>query len=167
MIKQIIDNYEKYQSDALTNAKNNSYKVRTTELINLYDEYTEKIFGNKFINSYTTTIKKFTVNDDKIKLKLNFNDKPHLELENPNNSSESFNVKFIDNETNIIKYECNLQHGWWGSCSLNYYIPYNITVKSEKTGLVVTDYNLNLKDKIVLIEYDSSSLGDQLVDANR
>lgn len=161
-IKQIIDNYEKYQSDALNNAKNNSYKVRTSELVNLYDEYTEKIFGNKFINSYNSTIKKVVGNNDKIRLKLNFNDKPYLELENPNDASEVFNVKFTDRETNVVKYECNLQHGWWGACSLNYYIPYNIIVKSEKTGLVVNNYDLSLKDKTVLIEYDSASLGDQL-----
>ena len=161
-INKIIDNYDKYQSDALINAKNNSYYIRTSELVDLYDEYTEKIFGNKFLNSYASATKKLVNNNDKLKLKLNFNDKPYLELENPNDSSEVFNVKFIDNETNIVKYECNLQHGWWGACSLNYYIPYNIIVQSEKTGVIVNEHKLDLKDKNVLIEYDSASLGDQL-----
>lgn len=160
-IKKIKENYEYYQSIALQTAKNNSYEERVYELINLYDEYTEKLFGKNFIDVYENTEKNQNESVLTTKINYSFNDRAFVEIENPLNTEESFNVQFIDKSTNLIKYQCDLKHGWWGACNFTYYVPFNILVKNKKEE-VILNYDLNLKNKKVLIEYDANSLGDQL-----
>lgn len=160
-VGEVLSNYEVYQKNALNSAKNNSYDIRVDQLIELYDEYTEKLFAYKFVSVYNSINKNIKEFNNKPRFSVSFNDKAKIEIENPSDPSEEFNIKFKDISNNSIKYECNLKHGWWGACNFNYYIPYNIEV-SDRNKNVIYDYTLNLENKSVLIEYDSSALGDQL-----
>lgn len=159
-INKVQSDYEYYQNKSLANAKNNSYKKRVDELIELYNLYTEKLFAKKFIDVYNNTFKIIRNPVLNSKFKITFNDKAMVEVENPKNPDEEFSIKFIDRETSFTKYECKLKHGWWGSCNFNYYIPYDIQI--SQNGKVIETHSLNLKNKKVLIEYESACLGDQL-----
>ena len=55
-----------------------------------------------------------------------------------------------------------LKDGWWGRCDFSYYIPFNISVKSNLTGKSLLDYDLDLDGRNVLIQFDTPALGDQL-----
>jgi autotransporter strand-loop-strand O-heptosyltransferase len=167
-VKQIVDavntvssNYSEYQSYALKSSTTNSYKNRINELINLYDEYTEKLFAKKFIDIYNNTHKTHREVKTSAEFKLHFNDRATVEIENLFDENSYFNVTFADKSTNDVKYSCDIKHGWWTSCNFNYYIPFNIKIK-DKNGEVVYNHDLNLENKNVLIEYDSFALGDQL-----
>lgn len=159
-IKNVISNYEFCQNESLKVASNNSYSKRVNQLIELYDEYTEKLFGNKFKKIYDTVEKNELNSIIKTKINYSFNDRAYVEIENPSNTDEVFNVKFINQLNNNVIYDCNLKHKWWGACNPNYYIPYKVEVRNNSQ--LIDTHIFNLKNKNVLIEYDSASLGDQL-----
>lgn len=161
-IIEIINNYNYYHNLALKTANDNSYDKRTDQLINLYDEYTECLFANKFINIYNKLNKNQKTIKTNALFKYSFNDKAKIEVDNPLDPEQSFHVTFYNSEDNSIKYETDLKHGWWGSCNFTYYIPYYVEVKDNKTKEIVETYRLDLNNKKVLIEYESYSLGDQL-----
>jgi autotransporter strand-loop-strand O-heptosyltransferase len=166
-INKILLNYNDYKVKALESAKNNSYNVRIKELINLYDDYSERLFALNHINVYES----INENDKNLKtnavfskpvFKYSFNDNAKIEVDNPVDGDQSFHVTFYNKEDNSIKYETDLKHGWWGSCNFTYYIPYEIQIKDNNTNKLIEIFNFNLKNKKVLVEYDSFSLGDQL-----
>lgn len=160
-IKDVTSRYESYQLDALKAASSNSYKNRTNQLISLYDEYTEKLFALKFTNIYENISKVGRESKFNTSFKFSFNDKPFIEVENILNPDDQFLVKFTDKATGIVRYECQLKHGWWASCDHNYYMPLNINIK-DKNNIEILNYDLDLNNKNVLIHYDSEALGDQL-----
>jgi autotransporter strand-loop-strand O-heptosyltransferase len=161
-IQQITSDYSRYQTKALECAKENSYSNRVDQLIDLYDQYTERLFAIKHIDVYENLKK----NEKSIKtnavFKYSFNDNAKIEVDNPVDVDQSFHITFYNGDDNSIKYETDLKHNWWGSCNFTYYIPYEIHIKDNKTNELVETYKLNLKNKKVVIEYESYSLGDQL-----
>lgn len=161
-IIEIVNNYSYYQDLALKSANNNSYNKRVDQLISLYDEYTEKLFGNKFMNVYSNLNKTEKTIKTSAVFKYSFNDKAKIEVDNPIDPDQSFHITFYNSDDNSVKYETDLKHGWWGSCNFTYYIPYRIEIKDNKTNEIVETYRLDLNNKKVLIEYESHSLGDQL-----
>jgi autotransporter strand-loop-strand O-heptosyltransferase len=161
-IQNIVSDYDTYKNKALQTANANSYFNRVDQLIDLYDQYTERLFAIRHINVYEN-IKK---NNKSIKtnavFKYSFNDNAKIEVDNPIDTEQSFHVTFYNSDDNTIKYETDLKHNWWGSCNFTYYIPYEVHIKDNKTNELVETYKFNLKNKKVLVEYESFSLGDQL-----
>ena len=161
-IQNIVSDYDTYKNKALQTANVNSYFNRVDQLIDLYDQYTERLFAIRHINVYEN-IKK---NNKSIKtnavFKYSFNDNAKIEVDNPIDTEQSFHVTFYNSDDNSIKYETDLKHNWWGSCNFTYYIPYEVHIKDNKTNELVETYKFNLKNKKVLVEYESFSLGDQL-----
>jgi len=161
-IQNIVSDYDTYKNKALQTANVNSYFNRVDQLIDLYDQYTERLFAIRHINVYEN-IKK---NNKSIKtnavFKYSFNDNAKIEVDNPIDTEQSFHVTFYNSDDNTIKYETDLKHNWWGSCNFTYYIPYEVHIKDNKTNELVETYKFNLKNKKVLVEYESFSLGDQL-----
>ena len=161
-IQNIVSDYDTYKNKAIQTANANSYFNRVDQLIDLYDQYTERLFAIRHINVYEN-IKK---NNKSIKtnavFKYSFNDNAKIEVDNPIDTEQSFHVTFYNSDDNTIKYETDLKHNWWGSCNFTYYIPYEVHIKDNKTNELVETYKFNLKNKKVLVEYESFSLGDQL-----
>ena len=161
-IQNIVSDYDTYKNKAIQTANANSYFNRVDQLIDLYDQYTERLFAIRHINVYEN-IKK---NNKSIKtnavFKYSFNDNAKIEVDNPIDTEQSFHVTFYNSDDNSIKYETDLKHNWWGSCNFTYYIPYEVHIKDNKTNELVETYKFNLKNKKVLVEYESFSLGDQL-----
>lgn len=161
-IQNIVSDYDTYKNKAIQTANANSYFNRVDQLIDLYDQYTERLFAIRHINVYEN-IKK---NNKSIKtnavFKYSFNDSAKIEVDNPIDTEQSFHVTFYNSDDNTIKYETDLKHNWWGSCNFTYYIPYEVHIKDNKTNELVETYKFNLKNKKVLVEYESFSLGDQL-----
>lgn len=160
-VNEITKNYASYQLNALKMSSINCYKSRVKQLVDLYDEFTEKLFANKFINVYENLNKSETTVGLPPIFNCHFNDRPTVEVENPTNEEEVFNVSFTDTSTNTVKYTCDIKHGWWTACNTNYYTTVNITIKNKNEQILYTT-DLNLENKNVLIEYESYSLGDQL-----
>ena len=161
-IQQITSDYDTYKNKALQSANENSYFNRVHQLIDLYDHYTERLFAIRHINVYENIKKNEQSIKTKAIFKYTFNDAAKIEVDNPLDTDQSFHVTFYNSDDDTIKYETDLKHNWWGSCNFTYYIPYEIHIKDNKTNELVETYKFNLKNKKVLIEYESFSLGDQL-----
>jgi autotransporter strand-loop-strand O-heptosyltransferase len=160
-VQTIVGNYKHYQDISLKTAKINCYTNRINELISLYDLYTEKLFGQKFKTIYenvNTCIKENITKNTFFN--FSFDDKAFVEITNPDDPNQIFNVKFINKNNDTLNYESDLKHNMWASCNYNYYVPFNIQIRSNNQ--LVEDFYLNLKNKKVLIEYEANSLGDQI-----
>lgn len=69
-------------------------------------------------------------------------------------------VSFIDNETGLEEYSSEFEGPQWLRCAKKYFVNWKIKI-SNRNGTII-DYDLNLKNKNVLIKFESSSLGDNL-----
>jgi len=161
-INKVISNYEYYHTESLKAANNNSYTNRVDQLIELYNEYTNELFAKKFIDIYSNLNKNTNKVNNKVHVEYSFNDNAFVQITKCTNKDETFNVKFKNSLTDEVLYDTNLQDGWWGRCDYTYFIPYNLIVKSNLTNEIVLNYDLDLQDKNVLIEYETNALGDQL-----
>lgn len=161
-INKVISNYERYHNEALKAANNNSYNKRVDQLIELYNEYINRLFASKFVDIYQKLDKNTNQANITANIHYSFNDNAFIEITNCVNKEESFEVVFKNKVTNSVLYQTTLKDGWWGRCDFSYYIPYNINVKSNLTGKTLLDYDLDLQDRNVLIQFDTPALGDQL-----
>lgn len=161
-ITKVLSNYDRYKTIALNAAKNNSYDKRVDQLIELYSEYTNKLFSSKFVDVYNNLIKNENKPIFKTEVYYAFNDNAFVEIKSSEHEGETFDVSFKNRITDQILYSTTLKSGWWGRCDFAYYIPYNLTVKSNLTGKTIIDYDLDLTGKNVLIQFDTPALGDQL-----
>jgi len=77
-------------------------------------------------------------------------------------SSDTFNVKFIDNDTKFLVYEDNIKVDGtsWVAHGRQYYTNWNVQVTRHSNNQIISDYNFDLRNKNVIIELDSEQLGD-------
>lgn len=98
-------------------------------------------------------------NDDKIFFNLvEAGGGPKIEIQG--NSGKSYKVSYINSETNETLFEDNVISGNWTRVSIEYFVPWRFLIECD--GQVIKDYTLNLRDKNVLITYESSALGDTI-----
>jgi len=77
-----------------------------------------------------------------------------------NQSNQTCNVQFRNQIDGTLLYETTLNSGFWGMPSQSYFIPWQIDFRfADGTE---GSWKLDLKGKIVNIEFGSSSLGDSL-----
>jgi autotransporter strand-loop-strand O-heptosyltransferase len=69
-------------------------------------------------------------------------------------------VRFFDDNTNLIVHQSNIENNMWTMPSRKYYVKWRIEIFCD--GLKIMEKKLNLKDKKVLIIYESKSLGDSI-----
>lgn len=75
------------------------------------------------------------------------------------NQQNSYNIKFIDQKDNSIKYETNITNNMWCCCSIKYFVNWKIIV-TNLSNRFEKIYLFNLEKKSVKIINESSSLGD-------
>lgn len=86
---------------------------------------------------------------------------PTPKIEILGNDNCSYNIKFLDKNTNITHYETNLNVNMWTNCSIEYYCNWKIIVKNLNTG-VTSQFHHDLNGKTVKIINESASLGDSI-----
>lgn len=90
---------------------------------------------------------------------VDFLDGARLFLSN-NNKKGDYKIIFKDNETNEILKSDIIQPGSSIKTDQIYYKNWNI--KIENNNKIILDYNINLKNKIIIIRMQSKSLGDTI-----
>lgn len=112
---------------------------------------------NKFNNNRTPLI--FSLNEDFNTIICTFNPTPKIEI--LGNEKSFYNVKFIDEESGFVHYSSNINNNMWTSSNISYFCKWKIVVTNLASGIEKI-FTLNLKDKIVKIINESSSLGDSI-----
>lgn len=157
-VKQIIENYSKYASEARSTAESLNWLDRSKLMIKEYEKYSS--FKNSLKAHYQETVK---ANFPKKKLKNSFefsyNDGPKIEVRGSLN--EKYKVNFIDDDKNSTVYSSEISNNCWSKANIKYYKKWRLEV-CDKNGNVIRSEILDLKDKKVKITIDSNSLGDIL-----
>lgn len=97
------------------------------------------------------------LNEKENKINISWIDGPKVEV--LGKKEITYNVKFIDDETNKCLFETDIKNNNWAQCYIKYYVDWRIEVRY---GDKVEIYKLNLSNKNVLIDFQSSSLGDTI-----
>jgi autotransporter strand-loop-strand O-heptosyltransferase len=71
-----------------------------------------------------------------------------------------FDIEFIDKKTDIIDYKTTINTNNWSKASAQYYKDWKINIKSK--GELLVEHDIDLKNKNVLVQLDSKSIGDTI-----
>lgn len=158
-IKNVDANYDKFRADALANAKANSYRNRVHELVGLYSEYRERIFGNKLIECYSNCEK--LVKEAKNQILINFPQGSKVEILGP--ISRKHKIKFIDADKNHVVYETIIGNNMWATSSIKYFCNWKIEVYEivgDNWEKLIHTHVYNAEGKDVKVILDTESMGD-------
>jgi autotransporter strand-loop-strand O-heptosyltransferase len=160
-INLVRSNYESFSLSAFTNSQQNSYKNRVNDLLKIYSEYRETIFGDKIINQY----KKIQKNKNIIgpQILITFFDGVKVEI--LGGCDKKYHVKFIDKTNNISIYETQITNNMWCSPRRKYWTNWLVEVweiNDDGSMENIESKSIDLKDQKVLVTIDSPSLGDML-----
>jgi hypothetical protein len=127
--------------------------------VKVYDEFLG-LDAKDFIHVNKATFK--NKNYDQVppeKVNMNFIDGSTVEIFDNFPYERKFYIDFVDNKTNETIYNSIIKNGWWTKVSKKYFVDWSIKIKSDKFN---HEYRMDLKDKKVLISFESKSLGDNL-----
>jgi autotransporter strand-loop-strand O-heptosyltransferase len=113
----------------------------------------------KSIPKQLIKIQKVTTMVPPEELKINFIDGAFVEIKD--SKTKEYRVQFVNKKTNYIEYQTNLKSNCWAKCTKQYYIDWVIKIWGI-TDYFYKEYELDLKNKIVLIGFESKALGDTL-----
>ena len=158
-IKEVIEKYSIIQKEALENAHKNCYSNRVYDLVDLYSEYREKIFADRLIKSYKNTTKHNVSN----RLEISYINGAKVEILGPEN--KSYTIDFIDDDKNELVYRGHITNNMWTAPNKKYFINWKINIYEKLNGVkskLIHSEKLNLTNKRVKINLDTTSLGDLL-----
>ena len=90
---------------------------------------------------------------------IHFVDGPFVEIKG--RQKNKYQVRFIDRSTGTIVYEVKIENNNWCRCSRKYYTDWKIEIINLSTG-EKEEHVFDARDKRVLINFGSSSLGDTI-----
>jgi len=93
-------------------------------------------------------------------IKYHFIDGPFVEISG-GDPSEQYLVSFKDTSSGTIRYQSTIHPGYYAKCSIQYYVPWEVSVRNISTGRTWIFTN-DLRNKIVHIKLRSYSLGDNI-----
>jgi autotransporter strand-loop-strand O-heptosyltransferase len=157
-----LDMYDSYKNvKYLTKNINND-----TQLI--LDNFNIKI--KKEVISFTDSLINEYENITNIKSKSNLEGNKHLEfninfidgarVEMIGNNNVLFDVEILDRNTEELIYKKTIPTNNWCSTNNKCYKEYKVDIKYK--GKIIISHIFNLKDKNVIIQFDSKSIGDTL-----
>ena len=152
--------YDEVRSNSLKSIKSYDWTNIVKQLVIQY-KYHKETIRTKFINVYNSTgIEKITREFKPLenKIHVSFIQGPKVEI--LGNTPAEYFVKFIDRNTNEVKYETTIKTNHWAKASTEYYVNWDIVVE-RKYGKTHT-HNFNPEGKLVYIAMESKAIGDTL-----
>lgn len=158
-IKNMVANFQTMKENAIKNAQKNCYSNRVRDLVDLYSEYREKIFADRLTNSYKETKKHEFLN----KIFISFLDGAKVEING--NHKAQYIVRFKENNTGSVIYETEISNNMWCGPNRKFFTDWEVEVYEKidnKNIKLVASKTLDLKNKNVLLNVETTSLGDLL-----
>jgi autotransporter strand-loop-strand O-heptosyltransferase len=163
-ILDVINNYEKYKSNAEFDRKEFSWSVICKRMEKMFEsvciiqkEYSSEVTKNEYINSIETTVKNHIEPKDSLTIISHFVNGAYVEI--LNSIDREYLVEFYNGNNELI-YSSVLRSNMWTRPNIMYYVDWRIKITCD--GSVVYDEKINLKNQRVYIGMDSSALGDNL-----
>lgn len=108
-------------------------------------------------NYFDTPFKVKPVLKQKNVINISFKNGPFVEILGP--LKENYDIAFEDRNNFSTVHSATINNGMWTSCSIKYFVPWRIKIKSES---YYNQIDLNLKNQRVCIVNESGSLGDTI-----
>lgn len=141
MMREVYENYKSYKEKA----------IKESEIIrNNFNWNKIALIGDQVLSEFIKNKQKSKNLNNKIEISYF----EGVKVEIKGNVYKKYFIEFIDDKTNEVKYSSNITNNMWTSPSIKYYIPWKIRIDG------VVHEVFSLKDKKVLINLDSKSLGD-------
>lgn len=164
-IEEVLKDWENYHQMALETAKKYDWSNIVKQLNDFYNftisvnkNYTNDDVRKKVLSAYEKTNYNLKESaEPKVSYNINFNDGAYFEV--LSKIDKSFNVNFIDDDTNDVKYSLKMNSNTWAKTNTKYFKNWRIEAKDDDDNFV---YNMKLENENVLIDFHSSSIGDTL-----
>jgi autotransporter strand-loop-strand O-heptosyltransferase len=165
-MSELPGNYYEPDFDDLSKVMRDSYENYTShkqraveESVDLRDKFSWEVIGKigqERVDSFMEKIKseEYIKNSDTNSINVSYFEGPKVEILGDYDSS--YFVEFIDSKTNNVVFSKTITNNMWCVSSRKYHTDWIIKVN----GKVVSEFNL--KNKRVLISFESKSVGDTL-----
>ena len=154
-ITHVINNYGTYKKLTALTSKEKSWENIVNTLIGFYDTSMK----NQLIEIYESTkINHKDSVESQNSIVFDFNNKSKVEI--LGEIKKEYSLKFINKQNNKLVYESDISNNMWTQANFAYFIDWNIQIRDKQTNSLVSDFNLDLKNKTVKIVNESPSLGD-------
>lgn len=169
-IKMVIEDYDNYRRIARETAVKYDWSIIVKQLVDFYtyaisvrDNFSKEDMRKNIVNAYETGVIKFKPPvEPKIQYNVHLNGTGDMQMgpffEIKCQTHKKVNVDFIDKDTNSIVYHTTLSENMYACPSIKYHRNWLIKVTGDDTQT----FDMSLKGKNVLIQFDSSSIGDSL-----
>ena len=153
-IQFVIDNYNEEQTKTIDSVNKFHWKNVVSKLNNVYNKVSSKTMKTSALHVYDKVRK--NINNNKIEINFIDGTAVNINGQQPIN----YNVKFIDNDTNDLIYQTTIKNNSWAKPNRKWFTNWKVIV-TEQNGNSI-EQTMNLKNKNVLIEFDSKSIGDTI-----
>ena len=154
-ITHVINNYDTYKKLTALTSKEKSWENIVNTLIGFYDTSMK----NQLIEIYESTkINHKDSVESQNSIVFDFNNKSKVEI--LGEIKKEYSLKFINKQNNKLVYESDISNNMWTQANFAYFIDWNIQIRDKQTNSLVSDFNLDLKNKTVKIVNESPSMGD-------
>ena len=154
-ITHVINNYGTYKKLTALTSKEKSWENIVNTLIGFYDTSMK----NQLIEIYESTkINHKDSVESQNSIVFDFNNKSKVEI--LGEIKKEYSLKFINKQNNKLVYESDISNNMWTQANFAYFIDWNIQIRDKQTNSLVSDFNLDLKNKTVKIVNESPSMGD-------
>tara|TARA_R110001592_G_scaffold120003_1_gene323767 strand:+ start:547 stop:2838 length:2292 start_codon:yes stop_codon:yes gene_type:complete len=142
VMRNAYENYADHKSQALKDAKIIHKEFN-------WDAVAE--IGKDTLNEFVENYKEI---EDTNKIVVTYDDGPKVEI--LGNVNKEYNVEFVDKSCNCVIHRDTIKNNMWTSCGRKYYTEWVVKVN----GKIIDEFSL--KDKKVLIQFKSKSIGDNI-----
>ena len=159
-----LDMYDSYKNIKYLTMDVDKDSQRILDNFNIKKKSDNLTFKSLLINEYQTVLGSDNKALDIIPIQeyvnyhISFTDGAKVEI--LGNNKLDFDVEIFDKNTTNLIYKTVLSTNTWCCTNSKYYKEYKIDIKSD--GKLLLSHEFDLKSKIVLIQFDSKSIGDTL-----
>ena len=157
-LQYAIDNWQELRTKSLNSVKEyNWYNITKRYMLNY--KYNKETIRHIFMESYETAeIKPKPVKEPDNIINIDFIDGPKVEI--IGGKAATYEVKFIDADTDELVYGTEIQNNQWAKASPKYFRNWLVTV--YENGVLISEHQINPEGKCVYVQFDSSAIGDTI-----
>ena len=153
-IKKVMGNYSIEKEKTIDSVKQFDWKNVVSKLNKIYEKLNLSDMRSSALHIYNR-VKKISHEN---RIDFNFASGAYCIISGQ--KDETYNVKFIDKDANSIVYSADIKTNNWARTKRKWFTNWKIVVTDSKNN--ITEHEFNLKNKKVLIFFDSSCLGDTI-----
>lgn len=156
-IQDVMFEYQQYTQEARQQAEVLSWHNRTKEMVTIYEQGKSMTMREQLVHHYNNT-QQLNLSP---RIRTNFNNIDGMFAEILGGPDTKYNIQFIDTSTNDVVFSTDVGRNCWAKSNVQYFVKWKVVITDMNSNSKI-EYDLDLRDKRVLIGFESKSLGDTL-----